>query len=198
VWVTERAGTRRAKIDFHKAPVKLAIRPGSPLPLTRSKRMSRKLKVFRTASGFYDAYVAAPSRKAALAAWGAKGDLFAREAAEEVTDPALMAEPLAKAGQVIKRPRGSFAVPAPAEPRPKPPSRAALDKAEAALTQFEKSAAAELAGMREQEERLAQERAALNERQRAQREKLVRRRDREREKFAARAGGQGTGRGYAH
>ncbi len=33
--------------------------------------MARKLKVFRTPAGFHDAYVAAPSRKAALAAWGA-------------------------------------------------------------------------------------------------------------------------------
>ena len=45
-----------------------------------------KLKVFRTPTGFHDAYVAAPSRKAALAAWGAEADLFARGTAEEVTD----------------------------------------------------------------------------------------------------------------
>jgi hypothetical protein len=51
--------------------------------------MPRRLKVFRTNAGFYDAYIAAPSRLAALAAWGAKGDLFAREAAEEVTDASL-------------------------------------------------------------------------------------------------------------
>ena len=55
----------------------------------RSGGMPRRLKVFRTNAGFYDAYIAAPSRLAALAAWGAKGDLFAREAAEEVTDASL-------------------------------------------------------------------------------------------------------------
>jgi hypothetical protein len=71
--------------------------------------MARKLKVFRTAAGFHDAYVAAPSRKAALAAWGAERDLFARGAAEEATDAALMAEPLAHPGAVIKRSRGSAA-----------------------------------------------------------------------------------------
>ena len=71
--------------------------------------MPRKLKVFRTAAGFHDAYIAAPSRKAALAAWGAERDLFARGAAEEVTDPALMEEPLANPGEVIKRSRGSAA-----------------------------------------------------------------------------------------
>ena len=68
-----------------------------------------KLKVFRTAIGFHDAYVAAPSRKAALAAWGSDKDLFARGAAEEVTDPDLAAEALAQPGTVIKRLRGTAA-----------------------------------------------------------------------------------------
>lgn len=71
--------------------------------------MARKLKVFRTPAGFHDAYVAAPSRKAALAAWGADADLFARGVAEEVTDPALMEEPLARPGEVVRRSRGSAA-----------------------------------------------------------------------------------------
>ncbi len=133
--------------------------------------MPRKLKVFRTPAGFHDAYVAAPSRKAALAAWGASADLFARGAAEEVTDPALMEAPLAAPGEVIKRSRGSAAeqlaaAPAPrragkaappkkAAPRPAPrPSRAALDDAEAAL---DAAAAAEDA----EREALAKRRAAL-------------------------------------
>jgi len=68
-----------------------------------------KLKVFRTPIGFHDAYVAAPSRKAALAAWGADADLFARGVAELVTDPKLMAEPLEKPGEVIRRVRGTAA-----------------------------------------------------------------------------------------
>lgn len=67
------------------------------------------LKVFRTPIGFHDAYVAAPSQKAALAAWGADADLFARGVAERVTDPGLMAEPLEKPGQVIRRARGTAA-----------------------------------------------------------------------------------------
>jgi hypothetical protein len=33
--------------------------------------MPRKQKVFRTSTGFHDAYVAAPSRKKALEAWSA-------------------------------------------------------------------------------------------------------------------------------
>lgn len=68
-----------------------------------------KLKVYRTAAGFHDAYVAAPSQKAALAAWGSDHDLFARGIAELVTDPDLSAEPLASPGVVIKRSRGTTA-----------------------------------------------------------------------------------------
>ncbi|TPG48998.1 hypothetical protein [Sphingomonas glacialis] len=71
--------------------------------------MARRLKVFVVPAGFSDAYVAAPSRKAALAAWGSEHDLFARGVAQEVTDAALMAEPLAKPGEVIKRSRGTTA-----------------------------------------------------------------------------------------
>lgn len=133
--------------------------------------MPRKLKVFRTPAGFHDAYVAAPSRKAALAAWGATADLFARGAAEEVTDPALMEAPLAAPGEVVKRSRGSAeeqlaAAPAPrragkaaapkkASVKPVPrPSRKTLDDAEAAL---DAAAAAEEA----EREELAKRRAAL-------------------------------------
>ncbi|WP_375272314.1 hypothetical protein [Sphingomonas sp.] len=141
--------------------------------------MPRKLKVFRTAAGFYDAYVAAPSRKAALAAWGAERDLFARGAAEEVTDPALMEEPLAQPGTVIKRSRGSAAeqfaaLPAdrpkpkrvakartakvepapPPEPAPKP-SRDALDAAQDAIDVAERD-------WRKEQRELAARQAALD------------------------------------
>src|SRR5690606_19513802 len=71
--------------------------------------MPRKLKVFRTPTGFHDAYVAAPSRKAALEAWGADADLFARGVAEQVTDAKLMAAPLERPGEVIKVSRGDLA-----------------------------------------------------------------------------------------
>jgi len=47
--------------------------------------MMKKLKVFRAVSGFHDAYVAAPSRAAALQAWGATTDLFVRGAADPST-----------------------------------------------------------------------------------------------------------------
>ncbi|RMB54733.1 hypothetical protein C8J44_2359 [Sphingomonas sp. PP-CE-3A-406] len=70
---------------------------------------AQKLKVYRTAAGFNDAYVAAPSQKAALAAWGSDKDFFARGIAEIVTNPALTAEPLASPGVVIKHSRGTTA-----------------------------------------------------------------------------------------
>lgn len=134
---------------------------------------AQKLKVFRTPIGFHDAYVAAPSQRAALEAWGADSNLFASGSAELVQDPELTREPLAKPGQVVRRLRGTLAehfaalpkkaparaaraggewakegvkaVAAKAKPRP---SRAALDRAEAALADLRKrhdEAKAELA-----------------------------------------------------
>jgi hypothetical protein len=99
----------------------------------------RKLKVYRTAAGFNDLYVAAPSKKAALAAWGSDHDLFARGIAELVHDPALGAEPLASPGVVIKRSRGTaaeqLAVATPTRPastRSAPPEPEVRTKASAA------------------------------------------------------------------
>lgn len=126
--------------------------------------MARKLKVFRTAIGFHDAYVSAPSRKAALQAWGTDKDLFARGVAEEVTDPILAEAALAAPGEVIRVSRGGAieqlaelakapkrakrappieAAEAPAKPPTPRPSRAALDKAEAALERLRVEQAAE-------------------------------------------------------
>src|SRR5215207_276752 len=70
---------------------------------------AKKLKVYRTPIGFHDAYVAAPSQKAALAAWGVDHNLFAKGMADVVTDPDLAKEPLSKPGTVIKRLRGTAA-----------------------------------------------------------------------------------------
>lgn len=81
---------------------------------------TQKLKVYRTPAGFNDAYVAAPSQKAALEAWGSDRDLFARGIAELVTDPALTAEPLASPGIVVKHSRGTTAEQIKAMPDPEP------------------------------------------------------------------------------
>jgi len=69
----------------------------------------RPLKVFRTSAGFEDAYIAAPSQKAALETWGAKRDLFAQGAAEVVKDPELVKAALAHPGEVLRVPRGTTA-----------------------------------------------------------------------------------------
>ena len=115
--------------------------------------MARTLKVFSTAAGFYEAVVAAPSRKAALAAWGVHDDLFASGAAKEVDDPKLREAALARPGEIVRVPIALDAAlvaaaarprtePKPVKPKPSPiaaasakppPDRAALTAAEAAL-----------------------------------------------------------------
>lgn len=145
--------------------------------------MPRKLKVFRTPIGFHDAYVAAPSRKAALAAWGADADLFARGVAEEVTDPALTAAPLARPGEVVRVVRGTMAEhlaalpeagpgkgrtakarsrmasPEPLAPRP---SRDGLDTADAALEEAERRHAEARRAIERREADLQRERRQLD------------------------------------
>ena len=72
-----------------------------------AKARTQKLKVFKTPIGFHDAYVAVPSRKAALEAWGAGTDLFSAKIAEEVTelDGEAATEALAKPGEVVRAKR---------------------------------------------------------------------------------------------
>jgi hypothetical protein len=153
--------------------------------------MARRLKVFRTPAGFHDAYVAAPSRKAALAAWGATADLFARGLAEEVTEPALMEAPLAAPGTVVRRSRGTaaeqLAVPAAkraprraaealAKRAPKP-DRAAVDAAEAALKEAERAHRTERRALAERQAALDREAKATQRRQETERAGLERARD---------------------
>jgi hypothetical protein len=76
--------------------------------VAKPKRKQR-LKVYRTPIGFHDAYVAAPSQKAALEAWGSDADLFARGSAEVVTEAKLRKAPLERPGQVVKVLRGTKA-----------------------------------------------------------------------------------------
>jgi hypothetical protein len=164
--------------------------------------VAAKLKVFRTAVGFRDAYVAAPSKAAALRFWGTDKDLFARGGAELVTDEALQEEPLSKPGEVVYRTRGSLeeqiaalgklperkskpAVTAPSQPaaqparkpqrlrKPKPrPSRAKLEAAEQALAELENEREEADAAMRERERALAAERATMEARFARQAERL--------------------------
>jgi hypothetical protein len=104
--------------------------------------MPRPLKTFQAHLGFYDTVVAAPSRAAALRAWGSRQDLFRDGSAKPTNDPAAIAAATAKPGVVLRRPAGSNApfsenpglpqVPAaPKKPEPakeaktKPPAEAA-------------------------------------------------------------------------
>jgi len=168
-----------------------------------------KLKVYRTAIGFHDAYVAAPTQKAAIEAWGSDRDVFARGEAELVTDPELTEEPLSRPGEVVKRLRGSaeenLAALPPTKPKrkahgngedeepkrsrsaaskaqtkPKPrPSRRALDKAEEAIEAAKGKRDAAFEQLRRKEAALAKERRDL-ERKHAERiEALEQRRDEE-------------------
>jgi hypothetical protein len=90
------------------------------IPAKSGSTRKPRLKVYRTEAGFHDAYVAAPNRKAALKAWGARGDLFYQQAAQVVTDPALTVEPLAEPGTVILRRWGTdTALPVASPIRPK-------------------------------------------------------------------------------
>ena len=142
--------------------------------------MARALKVFRTAIGFHDAYVAAPTQKAALEAWGADRNLFASGRAEIVTDRKLTKAPLADPGKVIKVLRGTeaeqFAALDKASPRrgperkrsadppPKPalrPSRVALDRADKALAAAEARHDKALAALAKREADLREQRRSL-------------------------------------
>jgi len=165
--------------------------------------MARKLKVFRTAVGFHDAYVAAPSRKAALVAWGSDANLFATGAADEVTDPALTKAPLATPGQVVKLPRGTTAEHIAALPKASPhaqpskakreeretpaekhipqprPSRDKLDAARDALDQCKSRYDRLIAEIEEKRRKLDAEQERLTQDQNADSERLQQRIDRE-------------------
>ena len=164
--------------------------------------MPRKLKVFRTPVGFHDAYVAAPSRKAALEAWGTDADLFARGVAEDVTDPALTKAPLASPGEVIRLSRGDLAAqlkalgpkpaqakeerdkPArkPARPKP-PPKRDNLDAAEAAFSEAQRRHAEEAGALEAQRDAIEQQLAVLRARQDKESARLESARDKAREAY---------------
>lgn len=90
------------------------------------------MKVYRTSIGFHDAYVAAPSQKAALDAWGSDKNLFARGVAEIVTDPKLVKDALARPGVVIRKLRGTPAEQIAALPKSGPKSRKPKSEAKAA------------------------------------------------------------------
>ena len=163
--------------------------------MAKKPERKQKLKVFVTPIGFHDAYVAAPSQKAALEAWGADSNIFAQGIAEQVTDPELMEEPLANPGKVIKRVRGSAdehfaeldrAAPRkkaakesgkvvqlkPKKPKPKP-SRDELEAAEEALEKAEKKQREKLREIDQELQALERKRRELQRKIEAERDKLA-------------------------
>jgi hypothetical protein len=66
-------------------------------------------KVFRTHIGFQDWVVAVPSKKAALAAWNVKRDLFRTGEAEETADPAAVKAAMSDIGKPVALPRKKMA-----------------------------------------------------------------------------------------
>ena len=162
--------------------------------MAKKPERKQKLKVFVTPIGFHDAYVAAPSQKVALEAWGADSNIFADGIAEQVTDPKLMEEPLASPGKVIKRVRGSAdehfaeldrAAPKkkaakesgkvvqlkPKKPKPKP-SRDELDAAEEALEKAEKKQRKKLREIDDELQALERKRRELQRKHEAERDWL--------------------------
>ena len=145
----------------------------------------RKLKVFQAQFGFHDTVVAAPSRAAALRAWGFKQDLFASGDATLSTDADAISAATARPGTTLRRAVGSsdpFALePAslpkvPDAPRPKtvkPPTmapaaaperpradRTRLNAAETALAGLDVERKREEAGFRREAVDLETRRAA--------------------------------------
>ena len=124
-----------------------------------------RLKVFCTTSGFHDQVVAAPSRPAALKAWGAKTDLFSMGVARLVTDPKIAKKALARPGEVIRLNRsGGGEVPAPkkkARAAAKRPSRAKLKAAEDRLGRAEADGAEALEAIGRQLKALEKKRDQL-------------------------------------
>ena len=167
----------------------------------------KKLKVFRTPIGFHDAYVAAPSMKAALEAWGSSTNLFSQGAAELVTDPKLTKAPLARPGEVVRVPRGSEGEHFKAlgrtkkkstetpSPRPSPesggggkkrgrrPSSAAVERAEAAVARAEARHREALEKLRAEAAAIDKRRREVERKQRGERERLTSELDEAREKF---------------
>lgn len=139
--------------------------------------MMPRLKVFQAHLGFYDAIVAAPSQKAAIAAWGAPQAEFRKGFATVTDDPDAVKAALAQPGVVLRRPFGSkeaFAVEparptikASHRPKPKPDEKQAHEtklterkRRQAERAQAKKQLQSKLAALEAQEKTLAEARKA--------------------------------------
>jgi len=111
--------------------------------------------------GFFDSVVAAPSRKAALAAWGARQDLFHEGLAAVTEEPEAVKAATARPGVVLRRAAGEAG---PYREDAPPPDRSRRDAAEADLRAAEREHAAEAAELQTQREALERRLRELEER----------------------------------
>jgi len=185
---------------------------GPLAPFERSVEMARRaLKVFRTSIGFEDAYIAAPSRKAALDAWGSGKDLFALGLAEQVSDPEAGKAALDQPGVIIKIPRGTMAehlsavgktktskgsnasnldkaavsTPTKRRRRPPLPSRGNLEQAKETLAHREQQFSHDIAELDEQIAKLQRQRRDLRQKRDSETGELQDQLEREEEAYAA-------------
>ena len=149
-----------------------------------AKPRARKLKVFQAQLGFFDSVVAAPSKAAALRAWGTHQDLFASGDARIATDKAAVAAaiehpetPLARAigtdDPFQLQPSGSSRGPraskkeagrsGKAEPPEARPDRSELDAAKSALARLDQTRRREEADLEREQEDLDVRRSAARE-----------------------------------
>ena len=152
--------------------------------MRQAKAGARKLKVFQARFGFHDSVVAAPSRTAALRAWGMHQDLFADDEAAVATDTGAVKTALEHPGVPLRRlagttdpfeldptglptvpdrpksraPKASRAAQAKAERCRPPADRGALTDAESALAKLEADHKREDADLRRRQDELAAER----------------------------------------
>lgn len=142
-----------------------------------------KLKTYVADAGFYEIAVAAPSMKAALAAWGMTHNAFHQGFARQSDDAAIIAAAIAAPGLVLRRPlgtKGKFKLSPDAPTAPKVKARkpekkrdtTALRKAQQALAQAQAAHDTRAAALRRQRDTLDEKITGEDEAWRPQEEKL--------------------------
>ncbi len=143
-----------------------------------AKPRTPRLKVFEAQLGFFDSVVAAPSKAAALAAWGTHQDLFATGDARIATDEAAVKAALEHPETPLQRavgtkdafrleprapPSGGFKSSAERKAAKPRPNRTRLDPAEAALQRLDADHEREQAELQKLQDELDQRRTAARE-----------------------------------
>ena len=150
--------------------------------MAKAKASTRKakLKLFKAVIGFHDTYVAAPSQKAALEAWGASTDLFSAGLAERIDDRAVCEAAFGKPGTIITAKRGTkkeWTERAKPKAKKSPRADAARARIEKRLAALETRRAKAVAALELQIDSLLEKRDALERKFMAHRENLERQLD---------------------